>query len=144
MKILIGRFKFNLMLCNYKFLLKYVKYTSKFFPSITLHFENWIVWAPILSLIQSLILLLSNKSLQSSDRYFNCLVSFICQYIFSSSKSEQLWNNDYYRVFSHDVTATMLVSLNQVTVAMLVSPSNLLGMKPVSYTHLTLPTKLEV
>lgn len=133
MKILIGRFKFNLMLCTCKFLLKYVKYTSKFFPSITLHFENWIVWAPILSLIQSLnTVLLSNKSLQSSDRYFNnyyCLVSFICQCIFSSSKIEQLWNNDYYRVFSHDVTATMLMSLNKVIVAMLVSPSNLFGMK---------------
>ena len=39
----------------------------------------------------------------------------------------------YYSVFSRDVTAAMLVSLNKGTVAMLVSPINPLGIELYSY-----------
>ena len=40
-----------------------------------------------------------------------------------------------YRVFSRDVTAAMLVSLNKETAAMLVSPINPLGIELYSYAN---------
>ena len=41
----------------------------------------------------------------------------------------------YYRVFSRDVTAAMLVSLNKGTAAMLVSPTNPPGIELYSYAN---------
>ena len=41
----------------------------------------------------------------------------------------------YYRVFSHDVTATILVSRNNETAAMLVSQTNSVGVDFVSYAN---------
>ena len=40
-----------------------------------------------------------------------------------------------YRVFSHDVTAAILVSQNSETAAMLVSPTNPLGVEFFSYAN---------
>ena len=41
----------------------------------------------------------------------------------------------FYRVFSHDVTAAMLVSQNNKTAAMLVSQTNPVGVKLFSYAN---------
>ena len=41
----------------------------------------------------------------------------------------------YYRVFSHDVTAAILVSQNNETAAMLVSQTNPLGVELFSYAN---------
>ena len=42
---------------------------------------------------------------------------------------------NYYRVFSHDVTAAILVSQNNETAAMLVSQTNPVGVKLFSYAN---------
>ena len=47
-----------------------------------------------------------------------------------------LWITNYiYRVFSHDVTAAILVSQNNETAAMLVSQTNPLGIELFSYAN---------
>ena len=51
-------------------------------------------------------------------------------YIFYMDSKEQL-----YRVFSHDVTAAILVSQNNETAAMLVSQTNALGIELFSYAN---------
>ena len=46
-----------------------------------------------------------------------------------------VFNIETYRVFSHDVTAAILVSENNETEAMLVSQTNPLGVKLFSYAN---------
>ena len=45
------------------------------------------------------------------------------------------WQHDYYRVFSHDVTAAILVSQNNETAAMLVSQTTPVGVELFSYAN---------
>ena len=52
-----------------------------------------------------------------------------------STAESTVFNLQAYRVFSHDVTATILVSQNNETAAMLVSQTNLLGVELFSYAN---------
>ena len=57
------------------------------------------------------------------------------RFVHLSQVSKSIRDNGINRVFSHDVTAAILVSQNNETAAMLVSQTNLLGVEVFSYAN---------
>ena len=63
------------------------------------------------------------------------MTRFFFLYYYWGKENRLLYGGLPYRVFSHDVTAAILVSQNNETVAMLVSQTNPLGVELFSYAN---------
>ena len=75
--------------------------------------------------------------LQECQEFFRLLA--VCHTVMVESNNGMnyrfFWSRESYRVFSHDVTAAILVSQNNETAAMLVSQTNPLGVVLFSYAN---------